>query len=408
MLARQNISTAQGKPSGVAGRAANYSHLRQIAKTFVGISTTRCQIQTAIAYGTADLSWPARSLLLLLVSHLSPIDIAQGKSTVWPSTLQIAAAFGCSERAVRTYKAELEAAGYLLRRYDRRNRPLRHAAFDLAPFLARLPEILAAIDNAAARRRQQRLFQHSERDAEPHASLPPMAAETSHPINNQNPTSESVTVGPHAQERGMETVLEVIQRSSKLRGALSAHAWDTLNAGQPDHAMREIGQQIDTLLSTLSTDLTRRNNRSTWTWATRRYGVAAITMLGVAIDDPNVHCPARFFGWLATTSENIDLTANLERIRQRSSAPPSEASPPAFPELQRMLGHERYQAWFSATRLVMRGTDAVILAPTAFVAEWIRNNFCTELRLLAKKRRYSNIQVEVDPSVPSDTAPVDI
>lgn len=389
MNARHGIAATTPKPTGIATRTPSYQHWHQIAEGFDGLATNRCQIQVAVAYGTADLTWPARSLLLLLLSHLSPADVACGKTAVWPSTSQIAAAFACSERAVRTYKAELEAKGYLLRRYDRRNRPLRGAAFDLAPFFARLPDILSAVEASASGRRRERLLKRSEREP----VIATKAEESFRLRNSQNPTTDSVPV--LACNKGdIAAALEIVSLSPTLTAALSHDAMNMLTLGQPERAFQEIGEQIDQFLTD---DHGRRNNRATWAWAVRRYGAKAIAMLGIAIEDPDVRCRHRFFGWLTTTADSIDLTPNLRRLQQRLPAPAPETVPPAIPGLCRLLGQTLYQAWFSQCHLILQDTAAVLVAPNRFTADWIRNNFAPELRLFAKNQGYAFLEVTAQP-----------
>jgi hypothetical protein len=55
----------------------------------------------------------------------------------------------------------------------------------------------------------------------------------------------------------------------------------------------------------------RRNHGETWAWAVRRHGWKAIVMAIVSLEDPDVRQPGRYFGWLVTKADGVDVGKNL-------------------------------------------------------------------------------------------------
>lgn len=146
---------------GFAKRAPNFDAVCEQARAWrwsPGESIAR--IAAAVLKGTPVLTIQQRMTLLLYVEHLNQDRLEKDVACVWPSTALIADYLGCSESTARANRRGLEAAGYMVRDYNRANRPAGVEAYDLAPLVARLDEMEAAdtaFREAALARRAQYL-----------------------------------------------------------------------------------------------------------------------------------------------------------------------------------------------------------------------------------------------------------
>ena len=146
---------------GFAKRAPNFDAVCEQARAWrwsPGESIAR--IAAAVLKGTPTLTIQQRMTLLLYVEHLNQDRLEKDVACVWPSTALIADYLGCSESTARANRRGLEAAGYMVRDYNRANRPAGVEAYDLAPLVARLDEMEAAdaaFREAAQARRAQYL-----------------------------------------------------------------------------------------------------------------------------------------------------------------------------------------------------------------------------------------------------------
>jgi len=111
---------------------------------------------SAVAKGTPELPDRARSALVLYVDHLNQNDLEDGKAFVWVSIGLMAEHLGCSEREMRRTNTILEQARFLIRDYNRANRPAGHEAINLAPLLARMDELEAVAEALRQARRDRR------------------------------------------------------------------------------------------------------------------------------------------------------------------------------------------------------------------------------------------------------------
>src|SRR5271154_4984658 len=142
---------------GFAKRADNFDDVCAKAEAWrwrPGESIAR--VAAAVLKGTPSLTIPQRMTLLLYVEHLNQDRLEQDIACVWPSTGLVADYLGCSESQARTNRRSLEAAGYMVRDYNRANRPAGLEAYDLRPLMGRLDEmeaVAASIREAAAARR---------------------------------------------------------------------------------------------------------------------------------------------------------------------------------------------------------------------------------------------------------------
>jgi hypothetical protein len=338
----------------------------------------RLDIDRAAAQGTPSLSDGARSLLHFYLTHLSIGDIEAGETAIWPGAVAAMEALGIGEASLRRRKRELEAAGFIIRQYDRRNRPLDQAAIDLAPFLERVPAILEELA-ARLESRKRRFADAREADASTETAITTAQAIKDDRLK-QSPLEESEsctafedvrggeaepppqTAAPAAREaqEDAKTIRMALDLSPKLAAALA-----------PDGARvtpRLAGNRLNDALAELFPDGKARNIGHTFLWAARRFGAGAWLRLAIAVEDPAVKDPIRYFGWLATTDQAIDINGNIDRLRalhppaMKLDAPRDSFGRAAAEAIADRLGVEVYNAWFDgqATRFAVSGDTLLI------------------------------------------------
>ena len=148
----------------------------------------------------------------------------------------------------------------------------------------------------------------------------------------------------------------------------------------------------------------QRNNDQTFAWALKRHGLRAIAMLAIAIEDPDVRSPCKYFGKMASYEPlgAPDLRLNFARIlKAKGQVPPPEIAPAAEPpplmfapgiddprwvaltgELRRIVREGAYGSWFS--RVGFHGlVDGVltISTPTSLAADKIKQDYVPALRM---------------------------
>lgn len=156
-------------------------------------------VQQAIALGLPSLSPQERALLQFYISFLNLKKLSEGKTSVWPSNQLTCTLLGISVQTLRRYKGLLEHKGYILRRYDRKNRPLKHGAIDLAPLLCQVRDLLNDIQEKFD---AQKAYYHSlevECSMAYDESAYPLTRERHKHINTKN--SFSVPIVPSEKER---------------------------------------------------------------------------------------------------------------------------------------------------------------------------------------------------------------
>lgn len=318
--------------SGRAKRTENFADVAARAGEFCPRAFARLDLDRAAMQGTPELSAPARCLLGFYLTHLSAPDLERGRTSVWPGNTNAAEALGLSVSSVRRLKGELEQAGLLMRNYDKRNRPLTDDAIDLAPFLSRVPEFLHAVDERAAARRRIAQDARDADDATAGAKTsavalkferlktPQKSSESCQgvSIEEDQPLAEPpAPVPPAPESRGdsseQEALSDALALSPKLRSALAPEG-----EGITVELARE---RISLALPTLFPRGEARSIGHTLLWCWQRHGASALVRLAVAIEDPKIKDPERYFGWLSTTTEAIDLSAQIARIRAKNPAP---------------------------------------------------------------------------------------
>jgi hypothetical protein len=360
---------------GFVKRAENFSEVCAQAEGWRwSPGETIARVAGAVLKGTPHLTIPQRMTLLLYVEHLNQDRLEENSACVWPSTHLVATYLGCSESQARANRRALEAAGYLVRDYTRANRPAGVEAYDLRPLMARLDE-MEGVDDAlreamAARRAaysenvvfatkysaqapESRRLEQSQKNsrysvrgkdaATPrHESDMRPATPTGHGYNHDDsgepPASRTATAlgspggasgfgsarsDPSAYTEMVRRELEVAVRVCPRLAPLVRDPVlkNPANAG-PDDLARIAAAAAEWLPQP------ERNNEKTVAWGWRRHGIRVITMLAIALEDPDVRSPNAYFGKLATQDRGAaDLRFNLNRIlKAKGEAPPIAAA----------------------------------------------------------------------------------
>ncbi|OYW98064.1 MAG: hypothetical protein B7Z12_20515 [Caulobacter vibrioides] len=352
---------------GFAKRAENFPAVCAAAESWrwqPGESIAR--VAAAVLKGTPSLSIPQRMTLLLYVEHLNQDRLEQNAACVWPSTGLVAEYLGCSESQARANRKALEAAGYLVRDYTRANRPAGVEAYDLRPLMARLEE-LEGVDDAiregiAARRAaysetvafpmkysaqapESRRLEQSQKNlmssvqemaaAEPrnHSEKRPSTRPENQNLtgsSNQRPrTRQDRAIGSSERASGFssakseasvyaEMVRQELQTAIQVCPRLAPLIRDTLLANPasatPEDAARVAAAAAEFLPQP------ERNNDQTAIWGWRKHGIRIVTMMAIALEDPEVRSACSYFGKLATQERGAsDLRLNLARILRQST-----------------------------------------------------------------------------------------
>jgi hypothetical protein len=104
------------------------------------------------AGGAVGLSDGSRLTLLTLVELVHTDKWRAGEPTLWPSNSTIAEARGVEVRTIQRHLSDLEAQGWLIRRYTRSHHRAGAGCIDLSPLTHRLGELREAIAEAHAAR----------------------------------------------------------------------------------------------------------------------------------------------------------------------------------------------------------------------------------------------------------------
>ncbi len=452
------MQTAQSEDwrPGFAKRAENFPAVCAAAETWRWQpGETIARVAAAVLKGTPSLSIPQRMTLLIYVEHLNQDRLEMDSACVWPSTGLVAQYLGCSESQARANRKALEAAGYLVRDYTRSNRPAGAEAYDLRPLMARLDE-LEGVDEAiregiAARRaaysetvafpmkysarapESRRLEQSQynlmssvrEQDAasprnhsDARSSTSPAdgdanGSSTKRPRNRQDsaigsPTGASGLGGanPDASvyaemvRQELRTAIRVCPRLAPLvRDAVMANP----ASATPEDAARVAAAAAEFLPQP------ERNNDQTAIWGWRKHGIRIVTMMAIALEDPEVRSACSYFGKLATQERGAsDLRLNLARIlRQKGDLPPAEelalAVEPELPplmfapgaedapwpeintELRRLIKDGAHGSWFN--RVGFHGIDDGVISlstPTGLAADRIKRDYVEAIKQAAE------------------------
>ena len=349
---------------GVARRRDGYEdQLIQCESEAAASTLNRLMVDKAIALGTGDSLTPQeRCLLMALCAHLHIEGVAAGKTAVWPGAARLCQLMGIGESTLRRLKGSLEEKGFLLRRYDQRNRPLHGGSLDLKPFLLKVPEILAAIGHT-----EDALRAAGERKAAERADIDPT-------MGAQVLDTERATRNPP---------IDISERS--LIGDQEAEDAD-YEAHLP---MTDASERADQLLPGVSTNPIKvaeelfgaKKAARLWDWAQKRRGVEAHLALAVAAKNPAIRNPEAWFGWYATTTVEVDLDG-------LAAAVPTEPAiqVPSDPVLSRLfdafaarVGEGAASSYLSEAKLSDEGTHIVVNPANRIVARRLAERFADDL-----------------------------
>jgi len=409
---------------GFAKRAPNFAEVCDSAERWRWQpGETVARIAAAVLKGTPTLTLAQRMTLMLYVEHLNQDRLEQDIACVWPSSSLIADYLGCSESTARAHRRALEAAGFMVRDYTRANRPAGVEAYDLAPLVARLGEMEAAdvaVREAAQARRahyseavvfagrnsarapeDRRLEQSHENESSTVREADAPAARSPFPVrrarraggvkangsSTHHQASREVSApcsprrasgfagGGSAPSVRAEMVRQELQAAvqvcPRLAPLVPAHVLADPSSAGPADAARIAAAAAELLPET------ERNNALSVTWGWRRHGPRVIAMLAIALEDPAIQNPCKYFGWMATRDPEgaPDLRLNFARImRAKGEIPAVPPPPPALmdspgaedpkwqaidAELQRIVRQGAYGSWFG--RIGFHGIEAGVL-----------------------------------------------
>jgi len=367
---------------GFAKRAPNFDEVCDRAERWRWQpGETVARIAAAVLKGTPTLTVPQRMTLSLYVEHLNQDRLEQNIACVWPSSALIADYLGCSEGTARAHRRALEAAGFMVRDYNRANRPAGVEAYDLAPLVSRLDEMetadAAVRERAAARRAlyseavifssrnsarasiDRRLEQSDKNISSPvrsntdpaspehyTKSQPAMPDHTNvqdaTPINQTSRTSStrgssggasvSASAKPAPSVRA-EMVRQELQAALQVCPRLAPLVPAAILA-DPASASPEVAARIAAAAEEWLPEADR-NNPLTVSWGWARHGARVIAMLAIALEDPSIRNRCSYFGWMCTRDPNgaPDLRLNFARIMKAKgeipdAGPPVDAPPP--------------------------------------------------------------------------------
>jgi len=365
---------------GFAKRAENFEQVCQTARSWrwqPGQYISR--IMSAVVKGTPELPDRARSALVLYVDHLNQDRLETDQAYVWVSIGLTAEHLGCSEREMRRTNIILEQARFLIRDYNHANRPAGHEAINLAPLLARMEELEAVADALRQAARDRRtaylesvlpdlagqadkavLLEQSQINAS--SSVTEMAdapsARSLESVRRDKPAESAERSVPNRQRQRQRNIQQGSSRGACFEGGGSSDTPAHLQRLRqeleaairvcPELAPCVSNRLIENPLEPTPDDVAKiiaaaeallpdadRNNGQTALWGYQRHGARIVAMLAVALKDPTVKNPGRYFGKLATwdNSRSLDLRLNLARVLRSTGevayTPPAPgASPP--------------------------------------------------------------------------------
>lgn len=369
----QTVEALDDWRPGFAKRAANFAEVCDRARNWTwSPEWPVSRILETILVGASDLSPTQRMVLMVYARRLNHEDLARGVACVWPSTARVAIEADLSPNTLRAHRKALEAKGYLVRDYNRANRPADVEAFDLGPMLNRLPEMADRVAEKDAAIRAQKAVQRQHVVAERHicaqeqntgrleqshlktsktvqeAAAPaarghPPRQDATRPEPAEAPTSPVTRPGLHPRPNGSPGRARAIPAVSSSASVDATTALAELDAAL-ELCPRLAGLVPPPLLkgeapgAEFSLEATAqavadlfpgpdRNVDDTFRWAWSRHGPRAFTMAAIALADPAVNDPSRYFGKLGCSDAAAapDLRFNLVRLLKTQGKVPSPA-----------------------------------------------------------------------------------
>lgn len=405
-------------PEGVARRYDNFDETAERGGAYQGMPISRLDLARAAFQGTPELSDGARCLLGFYLSHLDTKRLGEGITSVWPGNAAACEALGKKDPTIRRLKGDLEEAGFIIRKYDRRNRPLEGDAIDLSPFLIEVPAILKTIDARSAARRHawQEARQADQSTARAKLSGDPLKNERL----NSTPKNLDSCLGFEGFEEdkrgdmGLSTMVvadakQAIGETKALRKALDlsprlSNALDPENTGI---SVETAASKIWSVLPDLFPNDSANSISHTFLWCAKRHGAKAFLFLAVALEDPTTKDPRKLFGWFATNPEKIDLSRNLARIKHKPKPVKPMDDTPILPfdsfeceigaAIAAEMGAPAYNSWLApnSVRFTVKGDNRVrIEHESAICRKYLLERYSEDLKAAARALGYDGYIVK--------------
>ncbi len=287
------------------------------AAAIVGLLT-----RAGAAVGLADGS---RLTLLTLVELVHTDRWRAGEPTLWTSNATIAEARGVEIRTVQRHLSDLEAQGWLVRRYTRSHHRAGQGCIDLSPLTHRLGDLREAVAEAQAARDLRRAEDRetaSEWDKSggddtrdtPYTELHPQNLSIERVVRHRDGVAGSVGEKSSAPvsgstERALTPAPATLQEAKSLiKSALAAAEADP--DGYLTHYPTETEGELATAVAALAK---RRGVAASWIDAAYprhgRLGVAA--RLVAAITLPGAKSIPGLARWMLGTDHRVDPWASI-------------------------------------------------------------------------------------------------
>jgi hypothetical protein len=305
--------------TGRAQRADAFPQVAALAGTFTGTDLNSAAIVRLVLFsggcltylgqdGRPDtsrtLSKPARLLLALLCEHVHSDRWKTGRAYVWTANDYLAMRMDLADaRQVRRLLAELEEAGYIVRRYNGRNQRLDKQGIDLRPFGARIEALVAA----CARMDEMHELRRAERQAEfeDTADLSTEIPEKKSCVPDTNVRLESYKL-QSADPKGSVDKMPSVSVGCKVRATdriKVSEIFDLIVVASQTFRrhLNPEDQRLPTpsAISAAAIDILRSRFRSlrpdVWPAAVQSHGIGvAAAILALAVDKPGVSDPTRY------------------------------------------------------------------------------------------------------------------
>lgn len=372
--------------AGFARRSDDYDQeLAKCRSETVPDNLNRLMVDKALALGTADVLTPQeRCLMAALLAHLDISKTATDDTSVWPSTERLCRLLAIAPSSLRRLKSSLEDKGFLLRRYDQRNRPLKDGSIDLKPFLLKVSQLCEELGHTEKAIRDDRQSRHHERNDQRSDVI-------AHPLNHERPYRNP------PQQTFVSSDTDLLEEGGvcSLTKALLPDVFGP--AVNVNDEIAHLRAQSVTLLGD------ERAPRLL-SWAERRHGKRAALALAVAAISPKIRDRAAWLGWFATTTNPVDLEGSAEAIlKARPKAIPAAVCEPGsmrdrvLTAFKEVAGEEASASYLSQASLALEGATLVVTAPTRLAQNRLDGAYQSALMRAAEAVGASAIAVRRAP-----------
>lgn len=329
---------------GRAQRADAFPQVAALADTFTGTDRNSSAIVRLVLFAGACLTYldedgkvdtsrtlssPAVRMLALLCEHVHTDRWKSGRAFAWASNEYLAMRLNLAcNRQVRRTLAELEEAGYIVRRYNGRNQRLDKQGIDLRPFGARLD----AIEQACARMDELYDLRRAERHAEfeDTAGLSTEFPEIDSSLPDIDAPLESYKLQSAGPKGPVEKMPSVCSRG-KVRATdnvKAAEIFDLIVVASPSFRkhLDPQDQRLPTpsAISMAAIDILRTTFRAlrpdVWPKAVQTHGIGiAAAVLALAVDKPGVADPTRYLASLLARPDIGSTIATSLKVLVRTA-----------------------------------------------------------------------------------------